>query len=62
MFGVDSIIPLLNAALLTGAVQSFLIRLGASALWYGVEKVARAHNCDTNLGSQTWDVLRNTMQ
>ncbi len=62
MSGIGSIVPLLNGALSNTNVQSFLISLGAGAVWDGVKKVAGRHKCDPSLASQTWDVLRNTMQ
>lgn len=62
MYGIDSIMPLLNDALSNINAQNFLISLGAGAVWDGVKKVAGRHKCDPSLASQTWDVLRNTMQ
>lgn len=62
MVGIDAILPLLNGAFSNPGVQSFLISLGASAVWDGISRVAGRCNCDPSLDSQTWDVLRNTMQ
>jgi hypothetical protein len=62
MHGIGLFVPLLNGALSNPNVQSFLISLGAGAVWDGIKKVAGRHTCDQSLASQTWDVLRSTMQ
>ncbi|WP_196592337.1 hypothetical protein [Pectinatus frisingensis] len=62
MYDIGQIMQLLNGAFSNMIVQNFLINLGSSAVWDGLKKIAKGHHCDPNLGSQTWDVLRNTMQ
>lgn len=62
MILIGLIVPLLNGAFSNTNVQSFLISLGAGAVWDVVKTVAGKNKCDTSLDSQIWDVLSNTMQ